>query len=410
MAYNTPIRRTKAILTSLKLQPLFNGSYNKLINYQYFNTEILFRQNINTLKTKTFPITLRVFIYILCFLPISLTGQVEFQLTNTANDFLKSLNSEEIKTCCFAFEDTLRIKWNNLPVGIAPRPGLQYGTLSDTSRIKFHRLLGEVLSSQGYLKITSIMQLDDVLNQLIEEAFIRKMMDEKMVQKLKNLQWGFDNFYIAFWGKPHKAGPWGFSLSGHHLSLNITMIGDKIKMSPLFLGTDPSEVSMGKYAGWRILHEEEDLGFMLLNSLSIEQKAIAVLDKAVPGDIYTSPRTDQKTPTYVGIKGKEMSEAQKTILRLCIQEYVHNYQHTYAHEFMKTLEEKGLDEIYFAWIGSEEKHKPHYYMINGPDFLIEYDNVGFRKDGNHIHLILREKGQDFGENLLQDHYNNSAHH
>ncbi len=44
-----------------------------------------------------------------------------------------------------------------------------------------------------------------------------------------------------------------------------------------------------------------------------------------------------------------------------------------------------------------------------PDFLIEYDNVGFQNDGNHIHAILREKNSDFGEDILKNHYLETKH-
>lgn len=362
------------------------------------------------MKTTRLSIDSMLCLLALFIIPLTISAQQAHSFNAASEDFLESLNSEERSICCLAFEDSLRVKWNNLPIGIVSRPGIQYGALSDSSKVAFHRLITHALSSQGYLKISSIMQLDDVLNELYEAAFEQKIIDENTLNKIKELQWGHHNFFIAFWGKPNPKNPWGFSLSGHHLSLNLTILGDEITMAPLFLGTDPSEVSKGKYAGWRILHEEEDLGFMMINSLTPAQKELAILDGPTPKDIYTNPSTDQVPPAYLGIKAGELTDAQKSLLRLCIQEYVHNYQHSYAHSMMKDIEENGFDEIYFAWIGSLEKHKPHYYMINGPGFLIEYDNVGFRKDGKHIHLIFREKGFDFGENLLQDHYNNSEHH
>ena len=80
-----------------------------------------------------------------------------------------------------------------------------------------------------------------------------------------------------------------------------------------------------------------------------------------------------------------------------------------ADEYWSKIEESGIDEIYFAWIGSYEIRKPNYYIINGPDFIIEYDNAGFNNDGNHIHSIWREKGNDFGEDILKTHYLQHKH-
>ena len=95
---------------------------------------------------------------------------------------------------------------------------------------------------------------------------------------------------------------------------------------------------------------------------------------------------------------------------MLIMEYINNLEHDKAHEYANKIYNSGIDNIYFAWIGSYEPLKPHYYVINGPDFLIEYDNVGFSDDpGNHIHSIWREKGNDFGEDILKSHYEHHKH-
>jgi hypothetical protein len=70
----------------------------------------------------------------------------------------------------------------------------------------------------------------------------------------------------------------------------------------------------------------------------------------------------------------------------------------------------GLDNIYFGWIGALEEKKGHYYIINGPTFLIEFDNYGGpRNSANHIHAIWREKGNEYGEDVLKKHYLTEKH-
>ena len=64
----------------------------------------------------------------------------------------------------------------------------------------------------------------------------------------------------------------------------------------------------------------------------------------------------------------------------------------------------GIKEVYFGWIGPYVENKPHYYILNGPTFIIEFDNSGPEKTGNHIHAIWREKGNEFGEDILKIHY------
>lgn len=348
-------------------------------------------------------------VIIFTFRVVAIQAQTSETLAASANKFLNMLNADELKKTVYAFDDTLRHKWTNLPVGMVPRAGIQYGSLSDTSRIAFHRVLTTLLSSQGYLKTTSIMQLDDILNTLYQKAFDKGEINEKTFTQVKNLNWGFGNYYISIWGNPQTSMAWGLNFGGHHMALNLTCNGDNISVSPYFIGTDPAEVKKDKYAGFRVLNKEEDYGFMLLNSLTDTQKAIAILTQEVPKDILTSPKSSQRITNYYGIAGKKLNETQKTLLKLIIEEYTHNFEHQKAHQLIDKILKSGIDKVYFAWVGSSTNNKPHYYILNGPDFLIEYDNVGFQNNGNHIHSILREKGNDFGEDILKQHYLESKH-
>lgn len=349
-------------------------------------------------------------ILLLCLLT---TFRVMAQPGGTAAEatsrFLSTLSAEEMQKTQYAFTDSLRYKWTNLPVGMVARPGIQYGSLSDKSRMAFHRVLSAMLSSQGYLKTTSIMQLDDILNTLYQQAFDKGEINQKMLTQMQGLKWAHGNYYISVWGKPQISEPWGLNFGGHHMALSLTSDGKNISMSPYFVGTDPSEVKSAKYAGLRVLSKEEDYGFMLINALTDAQKKVAVLPQDVPKDIITGPQASQRITSYYGIPAAQFTEGQLDMLKLLIQEYTHNFEHRKAHQLFSKILKSGLDKVYFAWVGSLENNKPHYYIINGPDFLIEYDNVGFQNDGNHIHAILREKNQDFGADMLKEHYQAVKH-
>ena len=338
----------------------------------------------------------------------NLVAQTSASLISVTKNFLKSLRPAELQQVKHSFADTSRTKWTNLPVGLVPRPGIQYGSLSDSSRIAFHHLLTTMLSSQGYLKISSIMQLDDILNVLIKDAVDKGSMDQKMYTMMVNLKWSHDNYFISIWGEPQDKEPWGMSFGGHHVALSLTVSGGKISMTPLFLGTDPAEIKSAKYAGWRVLSKEEDYAFMLMNMLSESQRTKAILSREVPHDIITNPKSSQRINDYYGIPAKELNKEQKDMLEILIQEYIHNFEHDAAHQLYDQIIKTGLDKVYFAWIGSLRRDKPQYYIIHGPDFIIEYDD--FQGDGNHIHLILREKDNDFGTDILRAHYQNSDHH
>ncbi len=338
-----------------------------------------------------------------------LSGQTVNQITERTKAFVHTLSEDELQIIYYNYDDTLRTKWSNFPIGLAERQGIKFGKLSAESKIAFHHFLTTLLSSQGYLKTTSIMQLDDILNEIYETAYTNNEIDEEMITMIRDLKWKYENYFISIWGKPDSHNPWSLKFEGHHISLNVSVIGNELALMPLFLGTDPAEVHKTKYAGIRVLSKEEDYGFLLINSLSKEQKNIVTLNKEVPEDIITNSLSTKRITEYYGIKAGDLSDKQKDILVLLIREYVFNLEQEKAWEYLNRIEKSGIDEIYFAWIGSYESQKPHYYIIHGPDFIIEYDNRGFQNNGNHIHTIWREKGNDFGEDLLKKHYQDHKH-
>lgn len=336
-------------------------------------------------------------------------AQMPAQFATSVNRFLATLTADERQKTTYAFDDTLRRKWTNLPVGLVPRAGIRYGSLSDSSRLAFHRVLTTLFSSRGYLKTTSIMQLDDILNGLYQDAYAQGKINEKTLKRTQNLRWAHGNYFISVWGQPQPSQPWGLNFGGHHLALNVTVAGNVLTTSPFFYGTDPAEVKSGKYAGLRVLSKEEDYGFVLVNMLTPAQRAKAVLTRAVPEDIITSPQGSQRLTEYAGLPASAMTPEQREMLKLLVGEYLHNFEHEKAHQLFERFLKTGFTKAYFAWIGALQNNRPHYYVVHTPDFLIEYDNVGFENDGNHIHAILREKGQDFGEDLLKQHYLHGKH-
>jgi hypothetical protein len=335
----------------------------------------------------------------------SLTAQSQTTalLKNTTLSLLSTLQEEEKSQVRIELEDSARTAWTNLPLGLAPRVGLRYGDLSEESKIAFHKVLSAVFSSQGYLKTFAIMQVDDILHELFEIQFQQGKVNERSMEFIRKLNWDYGNYYLAIAGNPELDDTWGLKFEGHHISINLTVAGDEFTMTPLFFGSDPAVVEATQYAGLRPLSKEEDYGFWFVNSLDEGQKAKATLEGKVPGDIITSPDRPQWLEEFQGIKGSELNEGQQKILHYLIEEYIGNLDKEKAEEYLDKLHARGMGEVYFAWIGSYEPMKAHYYIIHSPDFLIEYDNVGFLDNANHIHTILREKGNDFGEDILKKH-------
>jgi hypothetical protein len=247
------------------------------------------------------------------------------------------------------------------------------------------------------------MKLDDILNEVYATRYADRKLTSANYDKIKNLKWDFENYYLALWGNPGSSEPWGLKLEGHHISLNLSAVDGGYTMTPFFLGTDPAEVQITKFAGLRVLSKEEELGYKLILSLTPEQQVIATISDEVPRDRITNPENSQRIDEYQGIKGSDLDPKQRYYLERLILEYVNNLAFEKAHAYQEEIMSADLNDVYFAWIGSHEPGKAHYYIINSPDFMIEFDNYG-QRSANHIHTIWREKGNDFGEDLLRQHY------
>ena len=153
-----------------------------------------------------------------------------------------------------------------------------------------------------------------------------------------------------------------------------------------------------------MLADEEDEGRKLLGMLDNGQRATAVIDTRTYGDIVTR-NADKVSPLENrGLEARAMNEAQKAQLRKLIETYAGNFEASLRDARLARAAE-GFDSIRFAWAGATSKGKPHYYRVQGPKFLIEYD--ASQDEGNHIHTVWRDFDGDFGRDLLRDHYANS---
>jgi len=318
------------------------------------------------------------------------------RLQSAATAFLTSLSASQRPKVIFPLDDPERKDWSNLPHTLHPRKGLSLGELTPEQRIKAHHLIQAGLSSQGYLKTSGIMQLDEVLLHLSGQ--------DKSDQPMFGLRF----YWLSFLGEPSPDKPWGWQLDGHHLALNFTVAGQAVSMTPTFMGSDPHEVPNGLHAGWRVLGAEDDQGIALMGSLTPDQRKKAMLSADAPADVITGPGRDKSLKEFSGLRFRELNDVQKGLLMSLVDEYVHNYRHDLAHQQIERINRSGWDKVYFGWAGPVGPSAPYYYRIHGPTLLIEFDNnhAPGRKDGpiNHIHSVFRDPQNDYGEDLLKKHY------
>jgi len=154
-----------------------------------------------------------------------------------------------------------------------------------------------------------------------------------------------------------------------------------------------------------------------LESLTDEQRAIAILSDEQMDRHVTLPGKGDALKEYEGLKASDMTEDQKYLLSLLLDEYVLNYSDELIQIEKAAIAEAGFDNLYFAWIGPTERGTPIYYRVHGPSVVIEFDHAGSSRaqnrgvpDINHIHTIYRHVGNDFGDDILRRHYETSEHH
>jgi hypothetical protein len=308
-------------------------------------------------------------------------------ITDTAKNFLVSLTPEQKAKATFQFSDDERFNFHFIP---RDRKGLPLREMTPWQRHLAHALLSAGLSQRGYIKATTIMSLEDVLR-ILEKDDGERRNPEK--------------YYFSIFGDPAEKGTWGYRVEGHHISLNFTLVNGSIVASPNFFGANPAEVRQGPRAGLRVLGREEDLGRDLITSLTAEQKAVAIVSKTAYPDILTeASRKASLKGQPNGLQASKMNAQQREKLTALLEEYVHTFPEQIAQARLEQVKKAG-NNLFFAWAGVEERGGPHYYRIQSPTFVIEYDNT--QNNNNHIHAVWRDFNGDFGLDLLADHYKTS---
>ncbi|HEX6059070.1 MAG TPA: DUF3500 domain-containing protein [Gemmatimonadaceae bacterium] len=322
--------------------------------------------------------------------PVGPVPVYEFaDMQQAAETFLASLSVAQRSKATFAFEDAERLDWHFVP---RARRGLPLKEMSAEQRGLARGMLRAGLSRRGYLTASTIIDLELVLREMGESSTFRDP----------------DLYYFSIFGTPSRAAPWGFRAEGHHLSLNFTLLRDTlIATAPAFFGANPAEVRRGARRGLRALADEEDLGRELVLSFDERQRARAVISAVAPRDIVTGNARSVEPLSPTGIRVTELRPEQAAILLRLLEVYLGRMAEPLAARRRASLERTDFAELAFAWAGSTRRGEAHYYRIQGPSFLVEYDNT--QNGANHIHTVWRDFDGDFGRDLLREHYRTARH-
>jgi hypothetical protein len=313
-------------------------------------------------------------------------------MATAAAQLLASLSAEERQLATFPFDGQERLRWHYIPSETFPRNGLMLKDMTEPQRALAFALMRSALSQRGYETYSSIIELETVL---------------KAIERSTQLDRNPLLYRFSVFGTPSATGTWGWRVEGHHVSLHFTVAnGQAVASTPSFAGSNPAEVREGPAKGRRILAAQEDAGRALVTALDAAQRSSAIVGDVAPGEILTSNKLEISPLSPPGIRASQLSEAQRALLTGVLDAFAGLMAPDIASDRMAKVRTAGLENVTFAWAGPLERGQKHYYRVQGPTFLIEFDNT--QNNGNHVHSIWRDFTGDFGRDLLREHVR-SAH-
>lgn len=294
----------------------------------------------------------------------------------SASRFLAALDDSQKAQATYGFDDPERLNWHFIP---RPRKGLPIKAMTPAQRALAFGLLQTGLGASGFLKATTIMSLEAILKDL--EQGKGPVRDPEL-------------YFVTIFGTPATTGQWGWRVEGHHLSLNFTLKdGEITSASPAFFGSNPGEVRQGPRQGLRALADLEDRALRLLQALDDSQKKVAVTAEKAPGEIRSPAAPQPPTAEADGIAYGQLNDDQKPMLKALVEAYALDMSPEVAAAWLDEIKKAGSDNVRFAWQGVADRNGPHAYKVQGPTFLIEFNNT--QNNSNHIHAIWRNMLGDF---------------
>jgi hypothetical protein len=285
-----------------------------------------------------------------------------------ATRYLDSLDPSQRTKSTYAISDPEWTRWHWTTPRNFPRNGLPLREMGASQRDAAFALLQTSVSAYGLQKSLDIISLQNDLGN-----------DPEL-------------YYVTVFGTPG-VEPWGWRWEGHHLSRRFNVINGKVSMTPFFLGAWPTVTN----AGLKAMEREEWAARELVTALDDTQRSMAIFQQDTLGrhvtwnEAYVSPLEN------VGIPLSNLNENRQSLVMEIIHKYLDTLPDLVAASHLDRLGPAGMENITFAWAGTMEPQRPHYYRLQGPTFLMEHDNS--RNRGTHIHSVWRDFAEDFGQSF-----------
>lgn len=321
------------------------------------------------------------------------------RIVSAANAFVATLDDKQRQKVVHAFDDEeQRKRWSNFPTGFVPRGGINLSEMTPAQRSAAMALVASALSQRGLEKTQQIMEGDEVLKAGEGNRPPRGGGGPPPGRGGGGQMFGKDLYYISILGTPSEKNQWMLQFGGHHLALNITIMGDRGILTPTLTAAQPALFTLnGKTI--RPLGGESDKALALLNALDENQRKQAILNYRV-SDLVLGPGQDGKMIQPEGFKASGMNAAQRAMLIDLIAEWAGIVHDSAAAIRMAELK-ADLNETWFAWSGPTTAPSASgivaYYRIQGPHLVIEYSPQQMGGDpAMHIHTMYRDPTNDYG--------------
>ena len=321
------------------------------------------------------------------------------EMKRSADALVDSLGPSQREEVLFSVDSDAWRRWSNVHMFMM-RHGTMLESLTPDQRNLSLALLRESFSPSGFELARNIMKLNESIREITGS-------DEELGEWL---------YWLSILGEPSLDEPWGWQIDGHHLNVNCFLLGGQMVMTPMFMGSEPVAVDIGKYAGTRVFQAEESTGLNLARTLSVEQRRKAILSEDVPSGVFTAAFRDNFELRYEGVRFDDLTSQQQALMFGLIGTYVNRMRSDQAQLKLDEIKQH-LNQTYFAWMGGTEEESVFYYRVHSPVILIEFDHQnGIFLDNdkasrNHIHTVVRTpNGNDYGKDLLRQHRESNHSH
>ena len=367
------------------------------------------------------------------------TQETADRMRDLAVRFLASLSPAQREKAAVPFDDeTERRIFHYTPIERRGLPLIEMTHFQEQFALEF---IASGLSRTGYYTVTTLLGLENALSEQ-DDWRDRPYAGRDGPGRFRDPQL----YFVTVFGDPEGARPWAWRFGGHHISIHYCIVdGSMVRPTPTFLGSHPAFLDLGGGNVLRPLAPVEDVARELVRSLSASQATAAVISPVAPPDIVLSnrpfveegatpyplwrlmeespsgPRRErwerfleqlgyraehEEAARYTskpkGLAAERLTAAQRDLMRRLLRLYAERLPEPLAASESRKFEGRALEAVHFAWAGSYEPGEPHYYRLQGPRLLVEYDNT--QNDVNHIHSIWRDPEGDFGADLLARHY------